>query len=553
MKALSARARMVSVAALVAGCVGGSARDERPNIVIIMADDMGWSDIGAYGSEIRTPNIDRLAAEGVRFTQFYNGARCVPTRAALLTGRYAHQVGLGHMNGDWGAPGYRGDLDTLSLTIAEVMRDGGYRTYMSGKWHVSNRIGHWTGQQELRSIRNWPAQRGFDRFFGTIIGAGSYFDSATLTEQNMPVDSVGAGFYYTDEINDRAATFIRDHRRDHPDRPFFLYVAQVAPHWPLHARPEDVDRYRGTYDAGWDAIRAARYRRMIGMGLMEPGWALSPRDADVPDWQDLTQQERAWYARAMEVYAAQVDRMDQGIGRMLAALEETGAARNTLILFLSDNGGCAEVLSDDWRSLYVARETRTGGPVTVGNEHRDVLPGPEETYMSYGAPWANVSNTPFRRFKHWVHEGGIATPLIARWPAGIARAGTVTHEPGHIIDVMATAVDVAGLELPAERGGARVPPLEGRSLVAAFNGGAIDRDALFWEHEGNRAVRQGRWKAVAVHEGAWELYDIEADRTELHDLAAQQPERLKELVAMYDRWADRSSVLPWPARLHAQR
>ena len=512
--------------------------DDRPNIVIIMADDMGYSDIGPYGGEIRTPHLDTLAANGVRFSQFYNMARCCPTRASLLTGLYPHQAGIGHMEYDAGYPGYRGDLSEQSVTIAQVVKKAGYSTYMSGKWHVTKHIGHWTGRDSLMSKDNWPLQKGFDSFFGTILGAGSFFDPITLTSGNTPIESVPDHFYYTDAISDTATAYIERHSSD---QPFFMYVSFTAPHWPLHALEEDIAHYHGSYDAGWDALRAERIERMKTMNLIDSTWDLSERDPRVPAWTEVNEQDRTWYRRAMEVYAAQIDRMDQGIGRIMDALETTGEWENTLVLFLADNGGCAEVLSSRWRGPFLTYQTRDGDPVTIGNEHRDVLPGPEDTYMSYGRGWANASNTPFRLYKHWVHEGGIATPLIIHWPKQIQNGGVLVHTPGHVIDLMATAVDVANASYPRDKA-----PMAGTSLIPALTNPTLERGMIFWEHEGNRAVRQGYWKLVARHDQPWELYNMDTDRTETNNLASEMPEKVTELSNAYEEWAKRNLVQEWP-------
>jgi arylsulfatase len=519
-----------------------------------MADDMGYSDIGCYGGEINTPNLNGLAAKGVRFTQFYNTARCCPTRAALMTGLYQHQAGVGHMTGDYGYDAYRGDLNNNCVTIAEVLKQAGYSTYMSGKWHVTKYI------KPEGPKHNWPRQRGFDRFFGTIHGAGSFYDPNSLTRDNtqiVPED----GFYYTNAISDNAVKFIGEHRSRSGDKPFFLYVPYTAPHWPMHALPEDIAKYKGRYDGGWDALRAERHRRMIKMGLVRKDWEITPRDEGVPSWADAKDKE--WFARRMEVYAAMVDNLDQGVGRIIAELKKTGDFENTLIFFLADNGGCAEeygsrgavkpdpakpvVLKpmgeDELQTRMQPSHTRDGRPVRTGY---GVMPGPADTYIAYGKAWANASNTPFRRYKHWVHEGGISTPLIAHWPARIRSRGKLRHQPGHLIDIMATCVDVSLAEYPSEYKGNSITPMEGRSLVPAF-------DSKPWEHEGNRAVRQGKWKLVSRHPGEWELYDLEADRTELNDLAQKHPAKLAELKSLYESWAERCGVRPWPARKPARK
>lgn len=529
---------------------------QQPNIILIMDDDMGYSDIGCYGSEIQTPNLNMLAESGLRFTQFYNTARCCPTRASLLTGLYQHQAGIGHMTGDYGHDAYRGDLNNKCVTIAEVMKTAGYRTYMSGKWHVTKHT-----KPEGPKF-NWPRQRGFDRFFGTIHGAGSFYDPNSLTRDNTQIVP-GENFYYTDAIADNAKTFIADHEKDHPGKPFFMYVAFTAPHWPMHAKPEDIAKYKGRYSAGWDALRAERHKRMIEMGIVKSKWKLTERDPGVPPWTEA--EDKEWFERRMEVYAAMVDCVDQGIGRIVAELKRTGKFDNTLIFFLADNGGCAEeygsrgaekpdpskpvVLKpmgkDELQTRMQPAVTRDGRPVRTG---RGVMPGPADTYVAYGKPWANSSNTPFRLYKHWVHEGGISTPLITHWPARIKAHGKLRHQPGHLIDIMATCVDVSGAKYPAEYNGNKITPMEGKSLVPAFDGKKIEREAIYWEHEGNRAVRKGKWKLVSRHPGKWELYDIQADRTELNNLVEKNTAKAEELKAMYQAWAKRAGVQPWPVR-----
>jgi arylsulfatase A-like enzyme len=531
--------------------------NKRPNIVLIMADDMGYSDIGCYGGEIHTPNLDALAAGGIRFTQFYNTARCCPTRASLMTGLYPHQAGVGHMMEDKGYDGYRGELNDRCVTIAEVLKQAGYSTYMAGKWHVTKSI------QPDGDKHNWPCQRGFDRFFGTIHGAGSYYDPVSLTCDNTQIPP-GDKFYYTDAIRDNAVNFIHEHTTENP---FFLYVAFTAPHWPMHALPEDIAKYKGRYAEGWDALRAERHKRMIEMGIVEKKWKITPRDSSVLPWEEAKDKE--WYQRRMEVYAAMVDRLDQGVGRIVEELKRKSDFDNTLILFLADNGGCAEeygsngpikpdpsepvVLKpmgkDELQTRMQPTVTRDGRPVHTGH---GVMPGPADTYIAYGRPWANASNTPFRLYKHWVHEGGISTPLIAHWPAHIKARGKLRQQPGHLIDIMATCVDVARAKYPTEYKGHKITPMEGKSLLPAFDNKPIEREAIYWEHEGNRAIRRGKWKLVSRHPGGWELYDLEADRTELNNLAEKYPERVRQLKALYESWAARCGVQPWPINKAAQ-
>jgi arylsulfatase A-like enzyme len=527
----------------------------RPNIIIILSDDIGFSDLGCYGGEIHTPTLDRLANRGLRFSQFYNCARCCPTRAALLTGVYPHQTGVGHMTEDRGYEGYRGDLNRRTVTIAEVLRTAGYRNYAVGKWHVTK------ATRPEGPKHNWPLQRGFDRFYGTITGAGSYFDPGTLTRDNIMISPFADPeyqpevFYYTDAISDHAVRFLREHVSAFPHQPFFMYVCYTAAHWPLHALEEDIAKYRGRYDGGYGPIRLARFERLKDLGLISPQWELSPQ---VGNWEKV--EHKAWEARCMEVYAAQIDRMDQGIGRIVAALEETGQLENTVIFYLQDNGACQESLgrTGNWRrpvepsfppipaeairTDVVPLQNRRGVPTLTGP---NVMPGPEDTYISYGINWANVSNTPFREYKHFVHEGGIATPLIVHWPAGIKRQGEIEHTPAHVIDLMPTCVELAGAEYPREFAGETILPPEGVSLLPLFQGKSLIRkEPLFWEHEGNRAVRDGKWKLVAKENAPWELYDMEADRTEMHNLAEQYPEVVERLAAAWDRWAARAQVLP---------
>ena len=526
----------------------------RPNIIIIMADDMGFSDIGCYGSEIETPNLDQLASHGLRFTQFYNTSRCCPTRASLLTGLYPHQAGVGHMMNDRKLPGYRGDLNDSCVTIAQALKPAGYKTYMSGKWHVTKHVQP-DLSEEMKS--NWPRQRGFDRFFGTIHGAGSFFDPNSLTLDNTQIPPT-KDFYYTDAISDYASKFIQEHEGDSP---FFMYVAYTAPHWPMHAKPQDIEKYKGRYDAGWDQLRQTRHARQKEIGLIDPKWQITERDPAAPAWEDA--EFKDWHARRMEVYAAMVDCLDQGVGRIVKTLKEQGEFENTLILFLADNGGCAEEFGsngeertakknpppigpDELQTSMVPPITRDGKPVRQG---RGVMPGPADTYVAYGLPWANASNTPFRRYKHWVHEGGISSPLIVHWPQGVDQKlhGKFYSQPAHLIDLMATCVDLSEADYPETYQGEKITPMQGVSLQPSFSGKDLNRtEPLFWEHEGNRAIRMGKWKLVAKGAtGPWGLYDLEADRTETNDLAEQHPDRAKEMAAAWEAWAVKAQVKPW--------
>ncbi len=514
----------------------------RPNIILILNDDMGYSDLGCYGGEVRTPNLDGLAANGLRYTQFYNTARCCPSRASLLTGLHPHQAGVGHMMGDDDVDGYLGDLNANTVTIAEALRTGGYRTYMSGKWHVTRHIAA-DGPKH-----NWPANRGFDDFYGIITGAANYWNPKSLTRNNERIEPE-PGHFITDRISEEAVRQIRAHQQATPDQPFFQYVAYTAPHWPLHAHPEDIARYEGRFDAGWDMLRCERLQRMVDMGLIDGDWLLTGRDPRVPAWEDAP--NKAWERRRMEVYAAQIDRMDQGIGRICQALKDSGQWEDTLIVFLADNGACAEEIGPGMKERVregvancATERTSAGRDVEFGN-NPEVIPGPEDTYQSCGVPWANVSNTPFRLYKHWVHEGGIATPFIVHWPAGIAARGEFRTQPAQLPDVMATFLDVANVPCPSTRAGHSVKPPEGFSMVPTFADGPATRDVLYWEHEGNKAVRRGKWKLVCRFPNDWELFDMETDRSETNDLAAAHPETVCELRRLYEAWADRCQVMPW--------
>lgn len=458
-----------------------------PNIILIMGDDMGYSDLGCYGGEIQTPHLDELAMKGLRFTQFYNTARCCPTRASLLTGLYPQQAGVGHMMSDRGTPAYQGDLSKNALTIAEVLKTAGYDTYMSGKWHVT------PYKDTPEAIANpdksnWPIQRGFDKFFGMISGAGSFYDPRSLAEGNEYI-APEEGFYFTHEVTDYAIDRIKAHEAD---KPFFMYVAYTAAHWPMHALPEDIAKYKGHYDEGWDVMRAKRMERMQQMGLINPDWELTARDEDVPAWsEDIP--DKAWEVANMEVYAAMVDCMDAGIGKIVDALKAKGEYENTLIFFLQDNGACAEDLSwvmmpeiplEDQKPMAPGElQTQMVPPLTREGKlvklMRDAMPGGPESYTAYAKPWANASNTPFREYKHWVHEGGIATPLIVHWPKEIQGDGSFRPEPSHLIDIMATCIDVSGASYPKTYQGQSIIPYEGKSLVPAFENKPLEREAIY--------------------------------------------------------------------------
>jgi arylsulfatase len=533
---------ILALGGVLAGQVVMAAEPSKPNILVILTDDMGFSDLGCYGGEIRTPNLDQLAAQGLRFTQFYNAARCCPTRASLLMGLYPHQAAIGHMEQPRGAlEGYQGDLSRHAVTLAEVLKTAGYGTYAVGKWHVTQfnvKLG-WPLQPK-RSQDNWPLQRGFDRFYGIIGGGGSYFEPSSLARDNTPITAHGdpeyqpESYYFTDAVTDQAIHLLAAHHQKQPGQPFFMYVAHTAPHNPLHAREEDIAKYQGKYAHGYEPIRKARFERAKQLGVIDKGWDLSTQ---AKKW-DLVE-NKAWESRCMEVYAAQIERMDHGVGRIVAELKNQGQLENTLILYLHDNGACSEPTGRSAAPQSWGGRTFDCGP--------EVMPGPANTFIAYGEGWANVSNTPFRYYKHYVHEGGIATPLIAHWPARIKYPSGLVSQPGHLVDIMATCVEVAGAGYPEQFHGNKIPPMEGRSLVPAFVGGKLADYPIGWEHEGNRALRQGKWKLVAKGaEGPWELYDMENDRTEMHDLAQQNPKQVHELGGQWETWARRTHVIPWP-------
>ncbi|MDR1491196.1 MAG: sulfatase-like hydrolase/transferase [Planctomycetaceae bacterium] len=539
--------------------------ETRPNIILIMSDDMGYSDLGCYGGEIATPNLDSLADGGVRFTQFYNTARCCPTRASLLTGLHPHQAGMGHMTGtNRQLTGYRGDLNQNCATIAEALKSStNYRAYCVGKWHVANQT------KANGSKHNWPLQRGFDRYYGIISGAANYFDPQTLVRDNAAISPFNdpeyqpkEQYYLTRAISDNAVKFVKEHKEKTPNQPFFMYVAFTAAHWPMQAPEESVAQYRGKYDAGYAAIRKARYAKQKELGLISDQWELSPQ---AEDWNDVA--DKAWEARCMEVYAAMITELDKGIGEITASLKETGQYENTTILFLQDNGACAENIGREEKNVLINRpEQPQFEPIArdvvnppLGNRTRDgypirrgvgATPGPADTFIAYGRGWANVSNTPFREYKHWVHEGGISTPLIVHSPKYVDKSmrGKFYREPGQLVDLMATCLDLAGGTYPKKYNGNKITPLEGITLVPGFSGKSLTRaKPLVWEHEGNRAIRVGSRKLVAKGEqGAWELYDLESDRSERNNLAEQYPREVETLSKQWNEWAVRANVLPCP-------
>jgi len=517
----------------------------KTNVVLILADDMGYADLGCFGSEIDTPALDGLAEKGMRFAQMYSMARCCPSRACLLTGLYPHQAGVGLMTDHMNDPAYQGYLNDRCLTIAQALKRGGYRTGMSGKWHVGGEYGRRADWKELSGSPAYPTpmQRGFDRFYGTLEGAADYFHPMTLMENGekvvvQPEDD----FYYTEKIGEKAEEMIEEFSQT--DDPFFLYVAFNAPHWPLHAREPDIQKYEGRYRKGWDRIRQERYRRQLEMGLVQDIWPISPRDSGAPAWETVKNQKQE--DRKMAVYAAQVEEMDRAVGGIVQKLTDRGVLENTLILFLSDNGACAEELpADGWIKNYARDHTLYGKPVIAGNQSGK-RPGADDSYMSYGLPWANASNTPFRLFKHWIHEGGIASPFIAFWGDRIAAHGAISQTPLHFCDILPTLLEACNIPYPETYQGTRLTPLQGESFLTVFSGGYRRQTPIFWEHEGNCGIRKGRYKLVRKYPNGFELYDIEKDRTELHDLIKELPEIAGELIGCYRKWAAETGVKDWP-------
>lgn len=514
---------------------------DKPNIVLIMVDDMGYSDIRPYGGEIDTPHLDALAKGGLRFTQFYNNARCCPTRAALLTGLYPHQVGIGHMTGENTAdrkdvpPAYAGNINDSCVTLAQVAKSAGYATFMAGKWHLSGK------DQE-----DWPLQRGFDRYYGCLHGATHFFEPYGTrimydgnTPDPNPKSTTDRPFYTTDAFADHARRFIDEHKTGaEKDKPFFLYLAFTAPHWPHHAHDQELEKYRGKYAMGWDKLREQRFARQRESGLIPESWRLSPRDPEVPAWDTLDEKTRAECERRMEAYAAMIDRVDQKIGDLIATLKKHDAFENTLILFLSDNGACAE-----------------GPTLGEGDPVKDRAANTPLTLPRYGTAWANASATPYRLYKHFAHEGGANTPFIAHWPARIKPGRDWLREPAQIIDIMATVVDLTGAAYPKEFNSREILPTDGVSLTPAFDGKSLDRGRpLFIEHENNAFVRDGEWKLVGrgvapprgLQKDKWQLYHITEDGTELRNLAKEMPEKVAELSAKWEAWAARVNVYPKP-------
>lgn len=503
-----------------------SCRESRSNIVLVMVDDMGFSDIGCYGGEINTPNLDSLAGRGLRFKQFYNTARCCPTRASLMTGLHPHQVGIGHMTEMPEGPSplqdepYQGYLNRQCVTIAEVLQKAGYHTLMTGKWHLG-----------YHRKECWPLQRGFDKYFGIISGACDYFHPAAprgLTYMNEPFEP-GNNFYVTDAFTDYACRFIEESIQQDNDKPFFLYLAYNAPHWPLEAKSEDLKKYEGKYKIGWDKISEQRLACQQAMGLIDPKW--TPAKHEGPAWDSLSEDQKKIMDLRMAAYAACIDSIDQNVGKLIDKLKSLNKYEDTIIFFLSDNGACQE-----------------GGILGSGSEEaiRNPLSTQGVNGPSCGRAWANASNTPFRLYKHFVHEGGMSTPLIIHWPKGIPKdkLGSFVEPFGYLPDIMATCLELAGTQYPEKWNNQTIPQMAGKSLIPLIKGSskAVHSEPVFWEHEGNRAMRDGKWKLVWARKGPWELYDLEADRTEMHNLITDMPQRAADMQRTWESWARRTSV-----------
>jgi len=529
---------------------------QKPNIVVIMADDLGFSDLGCYGGEVDTPALNGLAENGLRFNAFYNTSRCCPSRAALLTGQYPHQAGIGQMTMDRNLPGYRGRLDEQTVTLAEVLKTAGYQTGMVGKWHVSPTenlggneqlewLNHQTEKETFSDLDTYPTARGFDKYYGNIWGVVDYFDPFALVNGTEPVKEVPKDFYYTDAIGDSAVAYVDHFVRE--ENPSFLYVAHCAPHWPLMAPEEEIKKYEQVYDEGWQKIREERYKKLIEKGIFK-GDTTKLSEFMFPDLKWAENENENWDSRAMAVHAAMIDRMDQNIGKLIDKLEATGQLDNTVIMFMSDNGASSERPSQYGIGFDRPSETRDGReihyPVKKSEEH---LPGPETVMSGIGPVWANVANTPFRYWKARVYEGGITSPFIVHWPAGIKEQGIVKSQAAHIIDIMPTLLELSGATYPEEFNGNTIDPYMGESMVSAFTNTeeAPINETLFWEHFGAAALRQGDWKLVKLDGNAdWELYNLKEDRTEMNNLAAKYPERLKAMQEEWNTMAKATDVFP---------
>ena len=511
-------------------CVNAFAQNKQPNIVLIMADDMGFSDIGSYGSEIKTPNIDKLSKEGTRLRQCYNNGICAPSRASLLTGQYPHKAGIGFFNRDLGLPAYQGYLNKESLTMGEVLKNGGYNTIMAGKWHVGN------------EPDKWPLKRGFDKFFGFIDGGLSFWDTKPIMKGALFASNLFEGdkeygiqpnHYLTDVLTDKALTYLQEQPKD---KPFFLYMAYNSPHWPLHAKPEDIEKYKGNYDLGWDSLRTIRHQNLVKLGIIDAKFK-PLKDQTLPVWGKLTYDEKQFWVKKMEVYAAMVDNLDQNIGRLLKHLEDTKQLDNTLIVFLSDNG------AEDWdfSKLPFAINRSLGAVGTLGSNE------------SYTKNWAQLSNMPLRSYKSSPYEGGVSSPFIVRLPKTIP-ANTLQQGGIHIVDLMPTFLEIASVEYPKTLNGITSNALVGESFISKIKNNSWERKSpMFYEWSGNKAVWEGKWKAVSNYpENKWELYDLSNDRTESKNLVKENPLIIEKINALYIAWAKANDVVEWNEQLAAK-
>ena len=538
---------LITIRRFIAGLffvfLGTVSASDRPNILYIVADDLGYSDLGCFGGEIDTPNLDALAENGARLTQFYNTGRCCPSRAAILTGLYPHRVGLGHMAGnDLGRPGYRGAVSSRAKTIAQRLAPAGYRSFISGKWHLGT---------------DDPTRHGFEEFYGTLVSAKRFFDPGHLIRLPKGRESrkySEGEFYATDAVTDHALDFL-ELARNTPSQPWFLYLAYHAPHFPLHAPKEEIDKYAENYHDGWDKLRKERLERMIQEGIVPDSTLLSPRSTwqnygetetgTNPAWDSLPEERQFDLARRMAIYAAMVDRLDQQIGRVLRDLMAAGELDNTLIVFTSDNGACFE-----WDPFGFDGKSSNDNTLHRGADLEKM--GGSSTFHSVGSGWANASNTPWRMYKHFNHEGGIASPGIVHWPEGLKTdPGLVSAIPFHIIDLLPTALSAAGIDLNSINTRDGSEKLPGRDLISDLHAAGREpaQRKLFFEHQGNRAVRAGRWKLVAFDEHPWELHDFRVDRSEMNDLSAENPDKVKELSAAWEFWARKNHVTPIPLDL----
>ena len=501
---------------------------ERPNVVFILADDLGYSDLGCYGSEIATPHLDSLAKNGLRFTQFYNTARCWPTRSALMSGFYAQQIhrdALPELGG-----GGQGVRQKWAPLLPHFLKPAGYRSYHSGKWHIDGPVldGGFDHSLDMKNQGNF------------FTAKGNSIDDVPVT---VPADE--KGYYATIATADHAIDCLKDHAANHAEKPFFHYIPFIAPHFPLHALPEDIAKYRDKYLDGWEKLRETRFARQKEMGLTKTSLSALEREVGPPyafpddleklgpgeinrplPWSELTNEQRRFQATKMAIHAAMIDRMDQEIGRILAQLKAMGAFENTIVFFASDNGASAEIM------------------VRNGGHDPAAPPGSAATYLCLGPGFSSAANTPHRRHKTWVHEGGISTPLVVHWPAGIAAKGELRTTPAHVIDFVPTVLDLLDIEKPKQWNGEPIPEAPGKSLVPAFaKDDTITRDSLWWLHEGNKAIRVGDWKLVAAQGDAWSLYDLQTDRAEQHDLSAKMPEKAKELADLWQKQTDAFTAL----------